>query len=218
MTSDMNKKDIIEKTKKYVRKKLEGESSGHDWWHTWRVWRMAKKLAKEERADMFIVELAALLHDVEDWKVYDNKSATGLVASWLKKITIDRDTINQIIFITQNISFKGIDVKNKKLTLEGKIVQDADRLDALGAIGVARTISMGTKYGKVIYNPEIKLSKISRDLRKHKGYSSIHHFYEKILLLKDMMNTKTAKKIAKERQSYIVHYLDRFFKEWEGKL
>ncbi len=215
----MSKKTIIEKTKKYVRQKLEGESSGHDWWHTWRVWNMAKRLAKEEKADMFVVELAALLHDLEDWKLIGNKTGKSrLINGWLKKMNLDRETFGQIIDITQNISFKGLDVKNKSMTLEGKIVQDADRLDALGAIGVARTISMGTKYGKVIYNPDVKLNRIIRDLRKHKGHSSIHHFYEKILLLKDRMNTKAAKRIAKKRHDYTIQYLDRFYKEWEGKL
>lgn len=214
----MNKIQIIEKTKKYVRNKLEGESSGHDWWHTWRVWRMAKRLAKEEQADIFVVELAALLHDIEDWKFAEKKlRKKDSISSWLKKMKLNCATVNQVNDIVQNISFKGLDVKNKSLTLEGRIVQDADRLDALGAIGIARTISMGTKYGKVLFNPEMDLSKISRDLRKHKGHSSIHHFYEKILLLRGMMNTKMAKRIAKERHQFVKEYLKKFFEEWEGK-
>lgn len=217
----MNKKEVIEKTKEYVRKKLEGESSGHDWWHTWRVWRMAKKIAKEEKADIFVVELAALLHDVADHKLHKGSETAGLklVIRWLEKLEINQEIIKRICEILVGMSFrKTIGKKTELKTLEGKIVQDADRLDALGAIGVARTFAFGGCNGRELYNPGIKPLKYKNvEEYKKSRNPSLNHFYEKLFKLKNMMNTKTAKKIARGRHKFMEDYIKIFFDEWEGK-
>ncbi len=216
----MSKKEIIEKTKKYVRQKLEGEGSGHDWWHTWRVWQTAKRLAKEEKADMFVVELAALLHDLEDWKF--RKIETGelyLTKKWLKKMKIRSKSVKHMIGIINNISFKGSGVKREVKSLGGMIVQDADRLDAIGAIGIGRTFAFDGAKGREMYNPGIKpQAHTSFEQYKASQSPTINHFYEKLLLLKGLMNTATGKTVAEERHRFMEEFLDRFFKEWEGKL
>lgn len=214
----MNKEEVIKKTAKYVRGKMLEEASGHDWWHVYRVWNLSKKIAKEEKgANMLIVELAALLHDLEDWKFNDNKNFI-LTKKYLNNLEINKENAESTLEIVKNISFKGAGVKNKIKTKEGKIVQDADRLDAIGAIGIARVFAYGGHANREMHNPLIKpkLHKTFNQYKNNKG-SSINHFYEKLLLLKNKLNTKTAKKIATKRHEFIVKFLKEFFREWNEK-
>lgn len=210
---------IIEQVAKEVRKRLEGEGSGHDWWHIVRVWNMAKKIGREEGADMFIVELAALLHDIADWKFHDGDDTVGprVAGEVLIEHKVEEGVIQQVQEIVSTISFKGAGVKSEMRTLEGKVVQDADRLDAIGAIGIARTFTYGGHVNRTMYNPEEKpvLHQTKEAYIKSSG-PIINHFYEKLLLLKDRMNTQTAKNIAEERHKFMEEYLNRFFREWEG--
>lgn len=216
----MKKEKIIEQTAQFVKEKLTGEGSGHDWWHIYRVWKMALHIAKNEKADLYIVELGSLLHDIADYKFYNGDETIGPKAArkWLVKLQVDEKDINQVIEIIKHISFKGAKVKNLIQSLEGKIVQDADRLDAIGAIGITRTFAYGGYSGREIYNPTIKPTLHSTS-EQYKSNTSptLNHFYEKLLLLKDLMNTKTAKQIAYERHLFMEDYLKRFYNEWEGK-
>jgi len=217
----MNRNKIIEEVKKYLKKNFKGEATGHDWYHIWRVWKMSKEIAKKEGGDLFIIELAALLHDVADWKFHDGNLRAGgeKAKTLLKNLGVNDKSIRHICHIIDNVSFKGAGVKNKIKTKEGMIVQDADRLDVIGAIGIARTLAYGGFIGREIYNPEIKpkLHKSFKEYKDSKG-TSINHFYEKLLLLKDRLNTKTAKKIAQKRHRFLENYLKQFFEEWVVKL
>ena len=216
----MNKTAIIKKVAEHVKKQFEGESSGHDWWHILRVWKMAKVIQKKEGGDLFVVELGALLHDIADWKFNDDeKAGSKTIKKLLEDLKVDQATIEHVGDIIDNISFKGAEEKNKIKTLEGKIVQDADRIDALGAIGIARVFAFGGKMGRKIYDPSAKprLYKSSKEY-KIRETSDINHFYEKLLLLKDRLNTKTAKKIAEKRHKFLENYLTQFFKEWNSKI
>lgn len=217
----MNKESVIKKTVEYVKANLKRESTGHDFWHAYRVWKMALKIAKEEKnVDLFVVQLAALLHDIADWKFHKGDESIGpkLAREWLEKLDVDKKTIFRISEIIKEISFKGAAVKSRVRLKEGMIVQDADRLDALGAIGIARCFATGVKIDREIYNPKIK-PKIHKTFKEYKTArsTSINHFYEKLLLLRDLMNTKTAKKIAEGRHKFMEKFLDKFFEEWEGK-
>ncbi len=216
----MNKREIIRRTVNYVRDKLKKEPTGHDWWHTYRVWKMALRIAKEEGSvDVFVVQLAALLHDIADWKFYNGDSSIGpkLVRQWLEKLGVDEETIYRVCEIVKEVSFKGAGVNTKPRSKEARIVQDADRLDAIGAIGIARCFATGAKLNREIYNPEIK-PKLHKSFEEYKNSksTSINHFYEKLLLLKDLMNTETAKKIAEDRHRFMQQFLSRFFMEWNG--
>ena len=216
----MNKNKIIKKVKEYVKRELKGESTGHDWWHALRVWKMAKKIAKKEGGNPFVIELAALLHDISDWKFSGSlKAGSKEAKELLEKLGVDQKIIKEVCYIIENISFKGAGVKDKMETLEGKIVQDADRLDVIGAIGIARVFAYGGFKGREIYNPKIKpkLHKSFKEYKRNKG-SSINHFYEKLLLLRDRLNTKTAKRIAKKRHQFMEKFLKQFFNEWGVKV
>lgn len=216
-----NKGKIIQKVKNYVKQNLGGEPTGHDWWHAWRVWKMAKEIAKKEGGNLFVIELSALLHDIADWKFYKGNTKVGSEKAkiLLEKLRVDDKAIKHICHIIDNVSFKGAGVKNGMKTKEGMIVQDADRLDVIGAIGIARTFAYGAYQGREIYNPEIKpkLHKSFKAYRDGKS-TSINHFYEKLLLLKNRLNTKTAQKIAQKRHKFLEDYLKQFFKEWEVKI
>jgi len=196
----MDKQEIIEKTEKFVKDKLYGEGTGHDWWHTLRVWQVAKKIGKEEGADLFIVELASLLHDIADWKFQDggDDSVGAMIAKeWLEKFNVDGKTISHICDIVVGVSFKGAEVKDKLHSIEGKVVQDADRLDAMGAMGISRCFAYGGSKGRPIYDPNTKPTMHqSFEEYKQSNSPSINHFYEKLLLLNDRMNTKIGKAIA----------------------
>lgn len=212
--------EIVEQTTAYVRRELEGESSGHDWWHIHRVVNNALAIAREEKADETIVCLAALLHDIADYKMHDGDCDVGpkVARAWLEKQGMDEGRIGHVCKIIKDLSFKGAGTESPMDTLEGKVVQDADRLDAIGAVGIARVFAFGGHKGREIYNPEIEpTAHKSFEEYKTSKSSSINHFHEKLLLLKDRMNTDTAKKMAEERHAFMLTFLDRFHKEWEGR-
>lgn len=216
----MNKEHIIDQTAEYVKKALKGEGTGHDWWHIYRVLKNAIHLCKEEDADLFVVQLGALLHDIADWKFNGGDESIGpsMAREWLERMQVDEEVISHVCEIIKEVSFKGAGVKNQMKTIEGMVVQDADRLDALGAIGIARAFAYGGYKGREIYNPDIKPERHETfKAYKTKSGPSINHFYEKLLLLKELMNTGTAKAIAEQRHQFMEQYLDRFYKEWEGR-
>jgi len=216
----MNKEEVIKRTADYIKSRLDGEGSGHDWWHIYRVWKTAVNIGEKECADLFVVQLTALLHDIADWKFHSGDDSIGpkLAREWLEKLDVDENIISHVCEIIKEVSFKGAGVKSRIKTKEGMIVQDADRLDAIGAIGIARAFAYGGHKGREIYNPNIKPEKHEtfEQYRNNKG-TTVNHFYEKLLLLKDLMNTETARKIAEERHNFMKEYLSRFFKEWEGE-
>jgi uncharacterized protein len=216
----MDNEAVLKRTEEYVKEKLSGESSGHDWWHVYRVWKTAVHIGEQEKVDLFVVQLAALLHDVYDWKFNkgDNDIGPKLARKWLEEMQVDESVISHVCEIVNDMSFKGEGVKAQMRTKEGMVVQDADRLDAIGAIGIARAFAYGGHKGREIYNPNIRPEKHDsfEQYKNNKG-TSINHFYEKLLLLKGLMNTKAAKKIAEERHMFMEQFLDRFYKEWEGK-
>lgn len=214
----MNQEEIIKQTIEFVKDKLHGDSSGHDWWHIYRVWNMAKKLHQNEGGNLFIIEMAALLHDVADWKFYENEEeGVKVIDDWLNQVKLSGSEITQIIDVIKNVSFKGAGVKDQMKSLEGKIVQDADRLDAIGAIGVARTFAFGGKFQREMHNPneEKQMHKNFEEYKSARG-TTINHFYEKLLLLKDRLNTESAKKIAEERHVFMETFLKQFYDEWES--
>ncbi len=211
----------IEKTAKYMQVKFEGEGSGHDWWHIYRVWQLAKHIAsKEKGADMLVVELAALLHDIADHKFHGGDTEIGAIetSKWLRSLKVDQQIIDQVADIVRHISFKSAKVKNQLSTLEGYIVHDADKLDAIGAIGIARVFSYGGARGRVIYNPDQPhIEPYKFEEGKQHSSSAVHHFYEKLFLLKDRMFTTTGRQMAEERHEFMEVYLEQFYKEWDGK-
>ncbi|MCG8410899.1 MAG: HD domain-containing protein [Bacteroidales bacterium] len=214
----MNNETIINNTIAFVKEKLDGESSGHDWWHIYRVWNLAKKLQNQIGGNIFIIELAALLHDIADWKLHESEEqGMIIVETWLLSQNIDENSLNHILSIIKKVSFKGAGVKDNMNTIEGKIIQDADRLDAIGAIGIARTFAFGGKFGNEMFNPNIKvkLHNSFSEYKKSKG-TTINHFYEKLLLLKDRMNTQEAKQIAYERHIFMETFLSEFMDEWNA--
>jgi len=216
----MNEETILKLTEEYVKNKLSGDGSGHDWWHICRVRKIAVQIAARENADLFVVQLAALLHDIADWKFNDGDFNAGpkLAREWLEKLQVGEDIISQVCEIIKGVSFKGAGVTAKMSTTEGMIVQDADRLDAIGAIGIARTFAYGGHRGQEIYNPDVRPEwHDSFEEYLNCTGSTINHFYEKLLLLKDLMNTETARRMAVERHRYMEEFLERFYKEWDGK-
>ena len=210
---------IIDKTCRFVEEKLAGEGSGHDWWHIYRVWNLAKNIAGQEGANLIIVELSALLHDIADWKFHNGDDSIGpkLAEQFLVENQVERRVIDPVIEIITSISYKGAGVPTPMNTLEGKVVQDADRLDAIGALGIARTFAYGGYKNRLIYHPEEKpvLHQSFDDYKKNQGHT-INHFYEKLLLLKDRMNTASGKRLAEARHQFMQAYLDQFYKEWDG--
>ena len=213
----MNKQTIVADTIDMVKEKLNNEGSGHDWYHIERVWKMASKLAAKEQANSYIVELAALMHDLIDDKLVSSKDeAVQEVEYWLEGAGVSSSDAERIMDIIQTISFKGGNGR-KLTTLEAQIVQDADRLDTIGAIGIARCFTYAGSKGDVIFNPELSVRESMTEKEYREGPSSaVHHFYEKLLKLKDLMNTETAKQIAEERHAFMEDFLIQFFKEWEG--
>jgi uncharacterized protein len=184
------------------------------------VWKNAVHIGKLEKVDLFVVELAALLHDIADWKFHDGNEDIGpqLARDWLESLFVDENVISHVCEIIQDISFKGAGVATNMKTTEGMVVQDADRLDAMGAIGISRAFAYGGSKGREMYNPDRKPEKHdSFEQYKNSQGTSINHFYEKLLLLKDLMNTKTATKIAKNRHTVMEAFLHEFFQEWEGR-
>lgn len=216
MLVELFEKRALSETENYIRDYFENEGSGHDWWHIHRVRNMALKLAEKEGGNLFVIEMAALLHDLDDWKL--SSGIESKTERWLKLINLDDSSMKTILRIIEQVSFKGAGVENKATTLEAKIVQDADRLDAIGAIGIARTFAYGGHKSRPIYHPDIK-PVMHTDFESYKNNSAptINHFYEKLLLLKNSLNTETAIEIAKNRHIFMEAFLQQFFAEWEGK-
>jgi uncharacterized protein len=210
---------IIAKTRDYVQEKLQGESSGHDWWHIHRVHRLARLIAEQESADLEVVELAALLHDIADWKFHDGDLEIGpkIASQWLTSLGVSEPTIKHVANIIRHSSFKGAKVPDNMTTLEGKIVQDADRLDAIGAIGIARTFAYGGNKNRSMYEPDVAAELHESFAAYQKNQSTtLNHFHEKLLLLKDRMHTDTAKKVAQQRHQIMVNFLQQFHDEWDA--
>lgn len=211
--------DLILKIASDVRSRMSSDSS-HDWWHVYRVWQMAKRLAVEENADLRVVELGALLHDIADWKFHDGDETVGprIAGEILTTHGVDLTVIEQVQDIIATISYKGAGVATPMKTKEGECVQDADRLDAIGAIGIARTFAYGGAKGRSMYDPDIPptMHQDKDSYHKDNGHT-INHFYEKLLLVKDRLNTKSAKQIAEGRHAFLEKYLEEFYKEWNGE-
>ncbi|TDL82672.1 HD domain-containing protein [Peribacillus frigoritolerans] len=210
-------KQITENIEKFVKCRLETEGTGHDWLHIDRVRRTALNLAKKYSCDLTIIELSALLHDLIDDKLSDDiRMKTDEVANLLREEGLDSDSIQEVLTIISTISFKG-GKRRAVSSIEAQIVQDADRLDAMGAIGIARVFSYGGSKGNLIYDPAIPTrdSMTCEEYRTIKS-TSINHFYEKLLKLKDLMNTEEGKMLAQQRHQFMVDYLSQFFLEWEG--
>ncbi|MCX7551424.1 HD domain-containing protein [Xanthomarina sp. F2636L] len=215
----MQQKEQIEKTISFVKKTLANAEGGHDWFHTQRVLNNCSLISKNEEVDTFVVSLGALLHDIADSKFTKGDETIGpkLAREFLTSIQVDLDTINHVVLIIENISFKGGNLTQEFQSPELDVIQDADRLDALGAIGIARTFNYGGFKNRALYNPEIEPNlNMSKEEYKSSTAPTINHFYEKLLLLKDRMNTKTGKEIATKRHDFMLQYLEQFYAEWEG--
>ncbi len=216
----MDREQIVGKTAEHVRSLLEGEGSGHDWWHIQRVWTSALTIGRAEQADLFVVQLAALLHDIADWKFHDGDESVGprMARKWLEGLGVDTATVDHVCEIIEGLSFKGAGTPSRMKTLEGMVTQDADRLDAIGAIGIARAFAYGGFKQREIHNPSVAPGRHAsfEEYKKSTG-PTINHFYEKLLLLKDLMNTRTARRMAEERHRFIEEYVKRFLDEWDGK-
>lgn len=210
-------KNLIKNTVEFVKEKLKGAEAGHDWYHIERVWKLSKKIAETEDCSLEVVELAALLHDIADPKFHNGDETLALKVSreFLESQHASEDIIEKVLFIIKNISFKNRAEAPENLPIELKIVQDADRIDAIGAIGIARTFNFGGFKNNLMYDPEIvpKLNMSKEEYKKSDG-TTINHFYEKLLLLKDLMNTQKGKEIAGERHDFMLQFLDQFYKEW----
>lgn len=210
---------VIERTKDHLQARFAGDSSGHDWHHTVRVLNMAIAIGKAEGADLNVVQLAALLHDIADWKFHDGDESAGPQAArkWLESQQVDEATIRHVCQIIEGLSFKGARVATELPTIEGRAVQDADRLDAIGAIGIARAFAYGGHAGRAMHDPDVPpvQHETFAAYKSNKG-PTINHFYEKLLLLKDRMNTATAKRIAADRHAFMEEFLQRFHAEWKG--
>jgi uncharacterized protein len=215
-----NQEEIIADAVDFVKAELANAEGGHDWWHIYRVWKTARKIAQSESVDLFVVELAALLHDIADPKFHGGDEEIGpqKAREFLNKAEIDPQTTEHILGIIRNMSFKNslgrVDFHSKEMD----VVQDADRLDAVGAIGIARAFNYGGFKNRPLYNPSVKPNLNMSKMEYKKGDSpTINHFYEKLLLLKDKMNTETGRKLAEERHVFMEEFLERFYEEWEGK-
>lgn len=216
-----NQENIINNTIIFVKKTLKDAEGGHDWFHIERVYKNALLISKTEKVDDFVVALGALLHDIADSKFYDGDESVGpkVASDFLLELNVDHGTIEHVVKIIENISFKGGNERQKFTSPELDVVQDADRLDAIGAIGIARCFNYGGFKNRGLYDPEIKPNlNMSKEAYKKSTAPTINHFYEKLLLLKDRMNTKTGKLVAGERHEFMLHFLNQFDKEWNGVL
>ena len=217
----MKKQLIINNTIEFVKHTLKNAEGGHDWFHIQRVFNNAKLIVKTESADKLIVSLSALLHDIADSKFHDGDETIGpkKATEFLMSQNIDSIVIEHVVQIIKNISFKGGNIDRTFSSKELDIVQDADRLDAIGAIGIARCFNYGGFKNREIFNPKIKPKlNMTKEEYKNSNTPSINHFYEKLLLLKDKMNTATAKRVAIERHKFMEKYLDQFYAEWDGNI
>ncbi|MDX1543365.1 MAG: HD domain-containing protein [Christiangramia sp.] len=217
----MSGNSVVKNTIQFVKKTLKDAEGGHDWFHIQRVLNNSRLIAKGEKCNMLIVELGALLHDIADSKFHGGDESVGpeMAEEFLRSQNVSQETIEHVIQIIENISFKGGNIDQKFSSIELDIVQDADRLDAIGAIGVARTFNYGGFKGRTLYDPEIepKLN-MTKEEYKASNAPTINHFYEKLLLLKDRMNTETGRRIAEDRHAFMIEYLNQFYAEWNGKV
>lgn len=219
----MKNQEIVDSTMAFVQKTLRGAEGGHDWFHTHRVFLSAQHIGGAEGVDNLILPLGALLHDIADAKFHEGDESIGpkIAKEFLESINVEQDVIDHVINIINNISFKNSlssDVHTSFNSKELQIIQDADRLDAIGAIGIARAFNYGGFKNRELYNPEVAPNlNLTKEEYKKSAAPTINHFYEKLLLLKDKMNTPTGKKLAEERHAYMLNFLDRFYKEWNGQ-
>lgn len=216
----MKEEDIVLRVEKYIKEKMSDESNGHDWWHIKRVYDLALKINKSENADEFTIKMIALLHDIYDYKFSEGKIRDNLV-NLMNNLNIlgeiNEEKLENILFSVENLSFKG-GFNKVVLSKEGQIVQDSDRIDAIGAIGIARTFAYSGKKGKILYDPEVGIIEIKseeeyKNLKRH----AINHFYEKLLKIKDGLNINEARKIAIQRTKFMEEFLEEFYAEWDGK-
>jgi len=216
----MSKEEIINIVEQYVKNVCYNDSTGHDWWHIQRVYNNAMLINEKENSDKFIITLIAFMHDLYDHKFYNGDIEEKLEET-LKELdiynNIPKNDIENIIYSCANLGFSSNFKEKKELSIEGKIVQDADRLDGIGAIGIARTFAYMGKKGKPLYDPNNIELVDEEEYRKNGSKTSISHFYDKLLKIKDLMNTDTAKKIAQQRHKYLEEYLEEFYDEWNGK-
>lgn len=220
----MTESEVISKTTEFVKLTLANAEGGHDWFHIYRVFINAQLIAKSEDVNNFVVSLGALLHDIADAKFHDGDETVGpkIAAEFLDSIRVEQSIIDHVVKIIENISFKNSlsdDPEKAFVSPELQVIQDADRLDAIGAIGIARAFNYGGFKNRALYNPSIAPNlEMTKEEYKNSDAPTINHFYEKLLLLKDKMNTETGKKIAVERHQYMLGYLEQFYKEWEGSV
>ena len=232
MVESESSKIILDKAVEFVKKTLEGSESGHNWYHINRVLQNAKFIASEtmklkdskidstDKDFLLVVELGALFHDISDYKFNngDEKKGAEITENFLKSINVDEKIISRVVNVIDSVTFKGLKEKTKELTVESQIVQDADRIDALGAIGIARTFAYGGNKGREMYVPDEKPN-LNQDWEQYKNNKSctINHFYEKLFHLKDLLNTEIAKKLAEKRHKYMEEFVERFKKEWDSQ-
>lgn len=215
-----NEKEIIDLTVDFVKKTLQNAEGGHDWWHIERVWKNAITIAQSENVELIVVTLAALLHDIADAKFHNGDEEIGptRATQFLQSIHVEDDIIKHVEKIIRNISFKGGNFTTTFNSPELAVVQDADRLDSLGAIGIARAFNYGGFKNRELYNPAIAPDlEMTKESYKKSSAPTINHFYEKLLLLKNKMNTQTGKKMAEQRHLFMQAFLDQFYLEWEGE-
>jgi uncharacterized protein len=221
----MNEKAILEETEAFVRTTLGKDETGHDWWHAHRVRQIAKRLGKDEGVDTFIVELSALLHDIADYKLHggDESLSSARASDWLSRTGMSHEQVQRVSQIIESVSFMkslpGRDTQaSGAISKEAMVVADADRLDAMGALGIARTFAFGGAFRRPIHDPTEKpRQSLTREDYKHNRSTSINHFYEKLLKLKDMMHTESGRDLAAKRHAFMEAFLEEFLAEWEGK-
>lgn len=212
--------NIVDKTVTFVKERLAGAETGHDWWHIERVWKNAKLIAASEQVDMLVVELGALLHDIADPKFHNGDEEIGPQTArvFLQKMAVDESVVDHVENIVRHISYKNSLAGDKWMSPELAVVQDADRLDALGAIGIARTFTYGGYKNRILYDPSVtpRLDMSVAEYKSSGSYTTLNHFYEKLLKLKGLMNTETGIRLAEKRHQYMEKYLEQFLSEWEG--
>ena len=216
----MTNPNLINKTILFVKDQLKNAEGGHDWFHIQRVYKNALLIADDEDCNLQIVQLGVLFHDIADSKFHNGDETIGpkIAKDFLEKENVDSETIQHVLNIIENVSYKGDNFEKKFRSKELEIVQDADRLDAIGAIGIARAFNYGGFKNRAMYNPDIAPKmKMSKEEYKASEAPTINHFYEKLLLLKDKMNTETGKKIAQERHRFMESFLAEFYAEWDGE-
>lgn len=217
----MKEKMLIERTKRFVRDELKHAEGGHDWFHVERVYRNAMNIAKEEQVNLLVVALAALLHDIADYKFHDGDETVGprKAQLFLEEMDLPEDVVAHVIRIIENVSFKGGNFSSTFHSKELDVVQDADRLDAMGAIGIARTFNYGGYKNRPLYDPSIAPNlNLTVEEYKNSTAPTINHFYEKLFLLKDLMNTQTGRKMAEERHQFMEEFLKQFYAEWDDDI